>query len=38
MPILMRFPSENAGQKIIVKNSADMVSRNHELAFTIGAR
>lgn len=33
----MRFPNKNACCGIIIKNRSYMVSRNHELAFTIGA-
>ena len=35
--MFMRFPDEDARCGVIVKNRSYMVSRNHELAFTIGA-
>ena len=35
--VFMRFPYKNARCRIIIKNRSYMVSRNHELAFTIGA-
>jgi hypothetical protein len=35
--MFMRFPDKDARCGVIVKNRSYMVSRNHELAFTIGA-